>query len=134
MRSHGVTNFPDPAGNGSFSYHGATSSPTFTSAQTACANLEPRKVTARSGQQTPAQAAQDHAQLLHWANCMRHHGYPDLPDPKIGTPQPMPGYDTVLGSPGGAYVPIPDSYHAHSQAFVNTATTCGINPRGNPHH
>jgi hypothetical protein len=64
---------------------------------------------------------------------MRNHGYPRLPDPKIGTPQPTPGYGTVLGS-GAAYLEIPDAYDAHSQAFLNTATACGINPRGNPRH
>jgi hypothetical protein len=133
MRSHGVTNFPDPTSNGGLSYHGSTSSPAFNSAQTACASLEPRKVAPSSGHETPQQAAQDHAKLLRWAECMRHHGYPELPDAKIGTPQPTPGYGTVLGW-GAAYLQIPASYDAHSQAFLNTAKTCGINPRGNPHH
>lgn len=133
MRSHGVTNFPDPTNNGGLSYHGSTSSPAFRSAQTACASLEPHKVAPSSGHETPQQEAQDHAKLIRWAECMRHHGYPELPDPKFGTPQPTPGYGTVLGW-GAAYVEIPDSYHAHSQAFLNVANSCGINPRGNPHH
>ena len=129
MRSHGVTDFPDPSGNGSLSYQGATSSPAFTSAQTACASLQPRKVIPNSGNETPRQAAREQAKLLRWANCMRDHGYPGLPDPKIGTPQPTPGYGTVLGS-GAAYLQIPDLYDAHSQAFLTAATACGINPRG----
>lgn len=133
MRSHGVTNYPDPTNSGGLSYHGSTSSPAFKSAQTACARLEPHKVAPSSGHETPQRAAEDHAKLIRWANCMRHRGYPDLPDPKIGTPQPTPGYGTVLGQ-GAAYLQIPDSYDAHSQAFLNTANTCGINPRGNPHH
>ncbi len=133
MRSHGVTDYPDPTNNGGLSYPGSTSSPAFKSARTACAGLEPHKIAPSSGPETPQQAAQDHAKLLRWAACMRQHGYPELPDPKIGTPQPTPGYGTVLGS-GAAYLQIPDSYHAHSQAFVNTAMTCGINPRGNPRH
>lgn len=133
MRSHGVTNFPDPTANGGLSYGGSTSSPAFKSAQTACASLEPHKVVPSSGHETPQQEAQDHAKLIAWAECMRHHGYPQLPDPKIGTPQPTPGYGTVLGW-GAAYVEIPDSYQAHSQAFFNTAKSCGINPSGNPRH
>jgi hypothetical protein len=133
MRSHGVTNFPDPSSSGGVSYQGSTSSPAFKSAQTACASLEPIKVVPSSGNETPQQAAQDHATLVRWAKCMRDHGYPDLPDPKIGTPQPTPGYGTALGW-GAAYVEIPDSYHAHSQAFLNTAKSCGVNPRGSPHH
>lgn len=133
MRSHGVTDFPDPSSNGRASYQGSTSSPAFKSAETACARLEPHKVALSSGHETPQQAAQDHAKLLRWAQCMRHHGYPDLPDARSGTPRPTPGYGTVLGW-GAAYVQIPDSYDAHSQAFLNTAKTCGINPQGNPRH
>ena len=133
MRSHGVTSFPDPASGGGISYDGSTSSPVFQSAQTACASLEPRKIVPTSGPETLQQTAQDHDKLLRWANCMRARGYPDLPDPKIGTPQPTPGYGTVLGS-GAAYVQIPDAYDAHSQAFLNTATRCGVNPRGGQRH
>jgi hypothetical protein len=133
MRVHGVTNFPDPTNTGGVSYQGSTSSPAFKSAQTACARLEPRKVAPSLGPETPAQEAQDQAQLIRWAVCMRHRGYPELPDPKIGTPQPTPGYGTVMGW-GAAYVQIPDSYDAHSPAFFNKAKSCGINPSSNPHH
>lgn len=133
MRSHGVTNFPDPTNNGGVSYHGSTSSPAFDSAQTVCSSLEPHKVAPSSGPETSQQATQDHTQLTRWAICMRHHGYPQLPDPKLGTPQPTPGYDTVLGW-GAAYLQIPDVYDGHSQAFLNTAKACGINPAGNPRH
>jgi hypothetical protein len=133
MRSHGVTNFPDPTGSGGLSYRGSTSSSAFESAQTACAGVARHKVIPNSSNETPRESARDDATLLRWANCMRHRGYPRLPDPKIGTPQPTLGCDTVLGS-GAAYVEIPDLYDAHSQAFLNTATACGINPQGNPHH
>lgn len=60
---------------------------------------------------------------------MRHHGYPSLPDAKIGTPRPEAGVGTVLGQ-GGAYLPIPTSIDAHSQKFLQTARSCGINPTG----
>lgn len=135
MRAHGVTNFPDPTSSGGLSYQGSTSAPAFKSAQTACASLEPHKVVSSAANETPQQAAQDHAQLLRWATCMRHRGYPELPDPKIGTPQPMGGQGgTVLGW-GATYLQIPVAYDAHSQAFLNTAKTCGIDPvTGNPHH
>jgi hypothetical protein len=133
MRSHGVSRFPDPTNDGGLSYHGSTSSPAFESAQTACVSIEPHKVAQSSPQETSRQSTQDHAQLLRWANCMRHRGYPQLPDPKLGTPQPTPGFDTVLGW-GAAYVEIPDAYDAHSQVFLETARRCGINPLGNPRH
>jgi hypothetical protein len=133
MRSHGISDFPDPSGSGGLQYQGSTSSPAYRSAQTACARLEPRKIVPNSGSDTPQQAAADQRVLLRWANCMRHHGYPQLPDPKIGTPQPRQGYGTVLGQ-GAAYDQIPDIYDAHSQAFLDTAKTCGINPLGKPRH
>jgi hypothetical protein len=130
-----VTNFPDPTSSGGLSYQGSTSAPAFRSAQTACARLEPHKVLPSAANETPQQAAQDHAQLLRWAVCMRHRGYPDLPDPKIGTPQPMGGRGGTLVGWGASYLQIPQAYDALSSAFLNTAKTCGINPvSGNPHH
>jgi hypothetical protein len=135
MRAHGVTNFPDPTNNGSVSYHGSTSSPAFKSAHTACANLEPHKVLPSAANETPQQAAQDHAQLLRWATCMRHRGYPELPDPKIGIPQPMGGHGGTVVGWGASYLQMPTDYDASSYAFQHTATTCGIDPvSGNPHH
>src|ERR1700683_4023333 len=119
MRSHGVTSFPDPSSGGGVSYDGSTHSPAFLSAPTASASLEPRKIVPSSGPVSTQEAARDHDKLLRWANCMRRRGYPDLPDPKIGTPQPTPGYGTVLGA-GAAYVQIPDAYNAHSGAFLST--------------
>jgi hypothetical protein len=66
---------------------------------------------------------------------MRHSGYPRVPDPKVGIPQPMGGRGgTVIGW-GAAYLQIPEAYDAYSQAFQNTSNTCGIDPiTGNPHH
>ena len=134
MRAHGVANFPDPTGNGGLSYRGSTSAPAFRSARTACANLEPRKVLPSAANETPQQAAQDHAQLLRWATCMRHRGYPELPDPKIGIPQPNGEPGTLVGW-GASYMQIPPAYDALSDAFQHTARTCGIDPvTGNPHH
>jgi hypothetical protein len=135
MRAHGVTNFPDPTGSGGLSYQGSTSSPAFRSAHSACASLEPHKVLPSAANETTRQAAEDHAQLLHWATCMRHRGYPELPDPKIGTPQPMGGRGGTVVGWGASYLEIPQAYDALSHAFLNTANTCGINPvTGNPHH
>jgi hypothetical protein len=88
-----------------------------------------------SGNETPRQAAQDYAQLLGWAKCMRHRGYPKLPNPKRGTPQPMGGHGGAVLGWGAAYIEVPEAYDVFSQAFQNKAKTCGFNPvTGNPRH
>jgi len=81
MRSHGVPDYPDPqissSGNHvqvSISPGGADpNSPAFKSAGHACHNLLPN-----GG--PPANGAQDQAQDLTFADCMRSHGVPNFPD------------------------------------------------------
>jgi hypothetical protein len=80
MRKHGVTNFPDPNGQGVIQLSSGTGidpqSPTFRSAQTACQKLLPN-----GGRPTPAQQAQMQQKLLAFSTCMRAHGVKDFPDP-----------------------------------------------------
>jgi hypothetical protein len=81
MRSHGVTDFPDPSASGGFQLKGGPSSdlnptnPTFQKAQAACQSI----MGANHG--TSAQEAEDGAKLLQYAECMRSHGVPNFPDP-----------------------------------------------------
>ncbi len=95
-----------------------------------------RKVPPGSASETQRRAAEDYAQLLGWAKCMRHHGYPRLPDPKHGTPQPMGGRGgSVLSWGPAAYIEVPEVYNVFSPAFQHATNTCGINPvTGNPRH
>jgi hypothetical protein len=83
MRKHGVTNFPDPNGQGVITIHSGMGidpgSPTFGSARTACEKLLPN-----GGQPTPAQIAQRQQQMLAFSACMRAHGLKDFPDPSGG--------------------------------------------------
>jgi hypothetical protein len=83
MRKHGVTNFPDPNGQGVISIHSGMGidpqSPAFTSARTICDKLLPN-----GGQPTPAQIAQQQQKLLAFSACMRAHGLKDFPDPSSG--------------------------------------------------
>jgi hypothetical protein len=83
MRKHGVTNFPDPNGQGVIAIHSGMGidpgSPAFTSARTACDKLLPN-----GGQPTPAQIAQQQQKLLAFSACMRAHGVKDFPDPSNG--------------------------------------------------
>ena len=83
MRKHGVTNFPDPNGQGVITIHSGMGidphSPAFRSARSTCDKLLPN-----DGQPTPAQQAQAQQQMLAFSACMRAHGIKDFPDPTGG--------------------------------------------------
>ncbi len=80
MRKHGITNFPDPNGQGVISIHSGMGidpqSPAFTNARRSCDKLLPN-----GGRPTPAQLAQRQKEMLELAVCMRAHGIKDFPDP-----------------------------------------------------
>lgn len=80
MRAHGVSNFPDPNGQGQIGIDSSTGidarSPTFQSAQKAC-----RKYLPNGGQPTPQQLAKVKQSALAFSQCMRSHGVKDYPDP-----------------------------------------------------
>lgn len=86
MRSHGVPNFPDPNSQGNFITNGGltngrdvgTSSSQVAKANSACQHLLPN-----GGQPTPAQQQQALDHLLKYSQCMRSHGEPNFPDPKV---------------------------------------------------
>jgi hypothetical protein len=119
MRSHGVSNFPDdlnfqniPGLN--------PSAPAFKTAQTACQHLLPVKTAPAA-----APSARTHAKLVRLANCLRAHGYPNMPDPR---PDPPPTHSSQYGTlygEGDYWIGIPISIDAHGAAFVRTATACG---------
>lgn len=97
MRSHGVSNFPDPPSGGGLNLQvqktpGGTSvngrevnGPAFQSAMQACRSYLPN-----GGHPTAAQTAKAKAQALAMSRCMRSHGVPNFPDP------------TFQSGPGGA--------------------------------
>lgn len=79
MRSHGVPEFPDPDSDGRIRFRDPTDpeSSRFRAARQACRKLEPEE-----SPLTPAEQAQEQAQLLKFAACMRAHGLPKFPDPQ----------------------------------------------------
>jgi len=83
MRSHGVSDFPDPDSQGRIQISGGPGSdlnpdnPVFQNAQKACQSKQPKP--------TPAQQAQAQAYALRVARCMRAHGIKDYPDPSAGS-------------------------------------------------
>ena len=79
MRSHGVSNFPDPSfgSSGDMTFQGSfnQNTPTYQTAAQACGSLKP------GGAQAPGVSAQKLATEVRWARCMRTHGVPSFPDP-----------------------------------------------------
>ena len=118
MRSHGVSEFPDPGASGKLTIDGIAngssldpSTPAFKQAISACKDLEPAGFTGskRSPQQQTA--------ALKFAQCIRDNGVNDFPDPANG--QPL--VDTNR---------IPSSATSSGMSILNAAMQkCG-DPRG----
>jgi hypothetical protein len=121
MRSHGVSNFPDPNAQGqtqiqSSSTNGSTSgvdpnSPTFKAASKACqSKLGPPP--------TKAQQAQALQNALKMSQCMRSHGLKDFPDPtSSGGRITM----SIHGSAGGDLNPNDPLFQAAQKACMPNA-------------
>jgi hypothetical protein len=116
MRSHGVSNFPDPNSKGQLllPQDGSIdpSSPQFQSARQACQSLAP------GGGGPPS--TQDQQKAVAYAACMRAHGIPDYPDP------------TVTGS--GFTVQLPSGFDPNSpqwQAALQACRSLSVLPGGN---
>ena len=97
MRAHGLPNFPDPNGQGTFPplTQQALGVPKQKSlaVQQVCEHL-----LSGGGSATPQQARQKLAFGVKVAECLRAHGYPGFPDPtRLGPQSPPPGVD--LNSP-----------------------------------
>jgi len=80
MRSHGVPEYPDPDSSGQLQKIGSgqqvgVSDAQLNTAQNACQKLWPYQAL------TPAQQQQELTDMLKFAQCMRSHGVPTLPDP-----------------------------------------------------
>ena len=81
MRSHGVSNFPDPNSQGAIQIQGGPgsaldpNSAAFQNADKACQSKQPKPTAAQQAQ------AQQHALAV--SRCMRAHGIKDFPDPSF---------------------------------------------------
>jgi hypothetical protein len=135
MRTHGVTNFPDPgSGNSATSTDVNPSSSTFQSAQAKCYKLRTFGVTSTYATEKQIR------QALGTAKCMRGHGVPDFPDPIVTATPPAFGSGAPSGPPsawgnsGAGYL---ETYNngilfkitnsiASSPAFQAAAEACGV--------
>jgi hypothetical protein len=135
MRSHGVSNFPDPTSPGQdkefllgqipgINQH----SPAFVSGHTACEHLLPG-----GGVASPTATAQVMHQLVGITRCLRAHGLSGFPDPVATRPSDQAAYGGVIGfgppngppgAPPVAYLLVPKSLDTSSPAAERAATAC----------
>jgi hypothetical protein len=126
MRSHGVSDYPDPTevGGGiriAGSAPGMDSrSPAFQAAEDSCRHLLPN-----GGQ--PSHADQQHAvsEMRQSSRCMRAHGISEFPDPSLSPPADRSGYSDIMSN-GVAWLAIPDSIDVHSPAVLHAAAACKL--------
>ncbi len=122
MRAHGISDFPDPKGGGSNStmqitrnrvqIDGVTLKETqaqFQPAQKACRNVAGASTQNAGG---PPNAKLQQAALA-FAQCMRAHGVPNFPDPKVGSTS------VLITTKKGAGI------NPNSPTFKAAQTACG---------
>jgi hypothetical protein len=123
MRSHGVTNFPDPSSSGGIQLSSSSGinpfSPSFKSAQTSCRKLLP------GGGPPSHPSEQDKKRMLQISECMRRHGITDFPDPTTTPPSSPAGYGEILNR-NGVVLAIPSTINAASPAFQHASAACGF--------
>jgi hypothetical protein len=115
MRSHGVTNFPDPDSTGGIPKPAASSALQEVShsqnqaATNACAHLLPPGGSL-GGQPIQTVTAKDQQYYLDAVACMHTRGFPTFPDPVF--------------SSGGVSLSIPSSINQSSPQFIHAAQIC----------
>jgi hypothetical protein len=123
MRSHGVTNFPDPSARGGIELNANSGinpfSPSFKAAQSACRKLLP-------GGGPPQHASeQDKQRMLQVSECMRAHGVTGFPDPTTQQPSNPQDYG-ILEDRGGVIVAVPKTINPQSPAFQRASKACNF--------
>jgi hypothetical protein len=126
MRSHGVSNFPDPTpgsgGGVQLSIKPSSGvnpqSPAFKSAQQSCQKLLPG-----GGPGSGPPSPQAKAQMLKVSQCMRAHGISGFPDPTTSPPSSPAGSSAVMGH-DGVFIVVPNTIDTNSPAFRQAATAC----------
>lgn len=125
MRAHGVPNFPDPSSGGGFQISPNSgidpSSPSFKAAQATCEKYMPAGSLSPGTQTHPS--PQWLAHMLKVAQCMRHHGIPDFPDPSTSVPS-LGGSIVEISDIQGAVFAFPDTIDQQSPAFTRAAAAC----------
>ncbi len=128
MRANGVPKFPDPTNGGFLFRRGAgvdPSSPAFEAAQAKCKKYLPPGP--GSG---PPPSAKTLAHYLTIAQCMRHHGVPEFPDPRTTAPSnprvALGGGGGVISDIEGVVFVFPSRIDQQSPAFTHAASVCAF--------
>jgi hypothetical protein len=126
MRSHGVSNFPDPGAGGGIQLNSSSGidprSPAFQDAQKACSSLLPGGGPLRGPVSETRKLA-----MLRLAQCMRRHGLTTFPDPTSSPPSKGgggPGNGIAFGAPG-SFIAVPQAL-IQSPGFRQAAAECGF--------
>jgi hypothetical protein len=123
MRTHGVSNFPDPSPGGGIQIRIGSGlnpfSPAFKAAQSTCRKLLPG---GGPGAQGPP-SAQATKQMLTISKCMRAHGVTGFPDPTTTPPSGPGGFSQVIGH-DGLFLAVPDTINADSPVFKQAGVAC----------
>jgi hypothetical protein len=123
MRSHGVSHFPDPTGNGSIELTPSSGAnpqtASFQRAQQACRHLMPGPTT------RPKMTAAAHVAALRFSKCMRSHGVQDFPDP-VPVGSAPPANELTLVIRGMMFEPGTSGITPRSPAFRQAAMACGV--------
>jgi hypothetical protein len=124
MRTHGVTNFPDPNASGGIHLTQRSGinpfSPSFKAAQTSCSKLLPG---GGPGHQKPSEQAKE--QMLHVSQCMRAHGVTGFPDPTLTPPSSPAGLSQVIDR-DGVVIAVPSTIDTQSPSYQHAAAVCGF--------
>ena len=128
MRSHGVTNFPDPSSGGGIQIGNASginpATPSFKAAQSACFHLLPG-----GGPPRGKPSAEVMQQMVSMSECMRAHGVTGFPDPTEssgGPPNLNPANYSLVEDRGGAILAVPRSIDVNSPVFQHASAACGF--------
>lgn len=124
MRSHGVTNFPDPSTEGGIQLPAGMNpaAPSFRAAQRACFHLMPGGGPARH-----PLSKQQIAAMVKTSECMRQHGVTGFPDPyssPSGPPNLNPANYSSVEYGGGEVLAIPKSIDLNSPVFKQASQAC----------
>lgn len=120
MRSHGVSNFPDPNSSGGIDVNGANgidpSSPQYQAAMKSCQSL-------LGGGMSAAQQQQVYGAELKYSACMRTHGEPNFPDPQPPKSGPVINQNTAGQGAGGNSGPGA-GVDPNSPQYISANTAC----------
>jgi len=121
MRSHGVTDFPDPSPGGGIHISAGSGinpfSPAFKAARNACLSLMPGPPA--NQHPTPLQIAT----TRQISQCMRAHGVTGFPDPTF-TPPSSPAGFSIVEDRGGVILAVPTTINPGSPVFRKAAGAC----------